>query len=590
MNLDFDLVLDAQGQRIWKNKRTGETRTTVRPSGGTDLEDLRKRMRSSISALSSSILGPPTAPAAEAASAPAEDRCRDVTAPAADRATGIMANWVETTGALTACMHAATTIAAGTLSVTASQPALFGMTNSWGGLQDAVGNHVQLQSSFNPALVVSTPVVEGCADGLGPAWATLRLAVNDQMREPAVGVHASGSSGGPGPACTSLQMAMGNPAWEPPSQQHQTAGARAPTAGSAMFGEGPAWESLQAAFGPQTRASPSQMMASHVPSSETCSEELGPAWKRFQAAIGDRLGGSSGFQPQASASTQAAGTRVEQLGPAWASLQAAMGCQGGDTANVKETAALRMPVARNNTEDLGPAWQSLCAVTGNQTHEVARLHQSTGFSPTAVVASMNGATSAWERMHPATSMQAQNADFFEHHVAETLLANDMPLEQQMEVQQAAMSAQLQQAMIQQDFHEQMRKIQMQREAEKAQARSGSITGRGAGGGDRDAPPPSEKWVCSECGFYNRIANKWCGGSGRLGCKVTRAEACGIIKPGTHRQNAVPTIPEEARRFGDWNCPNCGDYQFRRNPTCRTCGTLKPADKPLGDVDEEDDSK
>jgi len=26
--------------------------------------------------------------------------------------------------------------------------------------------------------------------------------------------------------------------------------------------------------------------------------------------------------------------------------------------------------------------------------------------------------------------------------------------------------------------------------------------------------------------------------------------------------------------GDWNCPNCNDMQFARNPNCRKCGTAK----------------
>eukprot|EP00927_Polykrikos_kofoidii_P077230 TRINITY_DN74196_c0_g1_i1.p1 TRINITY_DN74196_c0_g1~~TRINITY_DN74196_c0_g1_i1.p1 ORF type:complete len:591 (-),score=95.45 TRINITY_DN74196_c0_g1_i1:196-1968(-) len=27
--------------------------------------------------------------------------------------------------------------------------------------------------------------------------------------------------------------------------------------------------------------------------------------------------------------------------------------------------------------------------------------------------------------------------------------------------------------------------------------------------------------------------------------------------------------------GDWNCPKCGDHQFAKNPSCRSCGTPKP---------------
>mmetsp|Transcript_25238 Transcript_25238/g.72775 ORF Transcript_25238/g.72775 Transcript_25238/m.72775 type:complete len:337 (-) Transcript_25238:8-1018(-) len=161
------------------------------------------------------------------------------------------------------------------------------------------------------------------------------------------------------------------------------------------------------------------------------------------------------------------------------------------------------------------------------------------------------------------------------------LTSELPLHQQLEVQQAAMAAQVQQFMMQQHFHAQMRKIQRQATADK-NAGSGKASGGGSSAGAQ--PAPSERWVCSECGFYNRISNRWCGGNGHLGCKIMRMDDAEIIKPSLLRPNAVPTIPEEARRYGDWNCPACGDYQFRRNPTCRTCGTLKPTEAPLDGIE------
>jgi len=38
-----------------------------------------------------------------------------------------------------------------------------------------------------------------------------------------------------------------------------------------------------------------------------------------------------------------------------------------------------------------------------------------------------------------------------------------------------------------------------------------------------------------------------------------------------------TSPKRGEGFlpGDWNCPKCGDHQFARNLSCRSCGTSKP---------------
>jgi len=43
------------------------------------------------------------------------------------------------------------------------------------------------------------------------------------------------------------------------------------------------------------------------------------------------------------------------------------------------------------------------------------------------------------------------------------------------------------------------------------------------------------------------------------------------KPGPKKPSTQARLP------GDWNCPGCGDHQFARNRTCRSCGSMRPAE-------------
>merc|ERR1719410_1794803 len=44
------------------------------------------------------------------------------------------------------------------------------------------------------------------------------------------------------------------------------------------------------------------------------------------------------------------------------------------------------------------------------------------------------------------------------------------------------------------------------------------------------------------------------------------------------RTAAPKKPStQARLPGDWTCHSCGDHQFARNRTCRSCGSMRPAD-------------
>merc|ERR1712019_72057 len=42
-----------------------------------------------------------------------------------------------------------------------------------------------------------------------------------------------------------------------------------------------------------------------------------------------------------------------------------------------------------------------------------------------------------------------------------------------------------------------------------------------------------------------------------------------------RQALEGNLVVKEPRNGDWYCPNCNDLQFRRNTTCRKCGTPNP---------------
>eukprot|EP00929_Paragymnodinium_shiwhaense_P044408 TRINITY_DN22793_c0_g1_i4.p1 TRINITY_DN22793_c0_g1~~TRINITY_DN22793_c0_g1_i4.p1 ORF type:complete len:1300 (-),score=244.50 TRINITY_DN22793_c0_g1_i4:264-3674(-) len=104
------------------------------------------------------------------------------------------------------------------------------------------------------------------------------------------------------------------------------------------------------------------------------------------------------------------------------------------------------------------------------------------------------------------------------------------------------------------------------------------------------------WNCPECGDHVFGRNASC-------------RKCGCPRPGVEEfafnggRQAIPSR-ERSRDFrdrpvsggraapqatnglaaepGDWECPNCGDVQFRRNHTCRLCGTPKGGGRPAAE--------
>mmetsp|Transcript_71231 Transcript_71231/g.230630 ORF Transcript_71231/g.230630 Transcript_71231/m.230630 type:complete len:467 (-) Transcript_71231:419-1819(-) len=437
--LDYELIRSSGGQPLWQNKRTGETRTTVKPSGGADLEDMRKRIRTSIAALSEKIRVPSEEAAAHVASSEQHDELPQLLDEASGRSS-----------------------------------------------EDGRGKTVQGATVSLEAGTVASHLsgVNARAGRLAPAWASLRAAMQPQ---------------------------------EPHGQALGCASAVGCAAGQAGTGAVAAACSLARLLGVARDGE----------------EKLAPAWASLRAAM----------QPQPS-------------GPALA------GCPDSGEAPQAAVGTAGVAVASPGAADrLAPAWTSLKAAVLGQGEAAASLP-------------------------PSLPQQAQaTASAAVENDEAPMITNELPFQQQLEVQQAAMAAQFQQFMMQQHFHAQMRKLQRQAAADKIAGANKATSSCGSSTGSNSAAlPPSERWVCSGCGFYNRISNKWCGGNGHLGCKAMRTDDAEVIKPSLLRPNAVPTIPEEARRYGDWNCPACGDYQFRRNPSCRTCGTLKPTEAPLDGIE------
>ncbi len=85
---------------------------------------------------------------------------------------------------------------------------------------------------------------------------------------------------------------------------------------------------------------------------------------------------------------------------------------------------------------------------------------------------------------------------------------------------------------------------------------------------------SGDWYCKGCGFHNFARNSVCikcetpapseGGGGR---GAPSGSQWGSHSLKNSRQNAT-VYP------GDWNCRNCGDFQFAKNYHCRKCGAAK----------------
>mmetsp|Transcript_56764 Transcript_56764/g.135214 ORF Transcript_56764/g.135214 Transcript_56764/m.135214 type:complete len:764 (-) Transcript_56764:92-2383(-) len=111
----------------------------------------------------------------------------------------------------------------------------------------------------------------------------------------------------------------------------------------------------------------------------------------------------------------------------------------------------------------------------------------------------------------------------------TAATSELSLEQQMELQRAAATAQYSQFWMHQQFQAQMEMFENQR-----------MLASGAS--------PSEEAMA---GTTNRPVAQMGGKPSRLGSQ--------------------PILP------GDWTCKACGDHQFARNRTCRFCGAPKPAE-------------
>lgn len=88
-------------------------------------------------------------------------------------------------------------------------------------------------------------------------------------------------------------------------------------------------------------------------------------------------------------------------------------------------------------------------------------------------------------------------------------------------------------------------------------------GCGGGGGGGEVRPGD--WNCPNCGDLVFARNPACRRCGTPKATVPIAPALGGCGDGAGGQ----------MRPGDWNCPNCNDMQFARNTTCRRCGTPRP---------------
>ncbi|CAK9081343.1 unnamed protein product [Durusdinium trenchii] len=83
----------------------------------------------------------------------------------------------------------------------------------------------------------------------------------------------------------------------------------------------------------------------------------------------------------------------------------------------------------------------------------------------------------------------------------------------------------------------------------------------------------DDWNCPQCGDFQFGRNASC-------------RKCGAPRP-AHAAGGQPAAAPVASDFkeGDWICVDCGDHQFARNTSCRRCGAARPgtAAVPSGHV-------
>merc|ERR1719271_416854 len=83
------------------------------------------------------------------------------------------------------------------------------------------------------------------------------------------------------------------------------------------------------------------------------------------------------------------------------------------------------------------------------------------------------------------------------------------------------------------------------------------------------PPPHMTmpgdWNCAQCGDLQFARNPSC-----RRCGADRPASAGPIAEKNNAQKALP---------GDWKCTGCGDHQFARNASCRRCGRARPSEAP-----------
>ncbi|QDZ20622.1 hypothetical protein HOP50_04g31420 [Chloropicon primus] len=107
-------------------------------------------------------------------------------------------------------------------------------------------------------------------------------------------------------------------------------------------------------------------------------------------------------------------------------------------------------------------------------------------------------------------------------------------------------------------------------------------GWGSGGGGRSGGGKPGDWECPECNDYQFARNTHCrrcgapkpGESGGMfgGGGGGRGGAGDHEHFGGGRQGGFSSGGwSSGGKPGDWECPNCGDYQFARNTHCRRCG-------------------
>lgn len=211
---------------------------------------------------------------------------------------------------------------------------------------------------------------------------------------------------------------------------------------------------------------------------------------------------TNGSAPDASqVQAQAA---AAQLAAAQASLAGVSKSLGGANASLHPDIKRAQAIATlscygltdpTSQDDVTKAVQAVAAATGDQSAAVSLWHQMLGLeeSPQASDASIGGLTE----------------------------------EQQLEVQQAAASAQYSQYWLQQQFQSQLAMFENQR-----------LMATG------DIPPGDPSDPSTQTG--------------------------GSKKPMGRKSNTQqPMLP------GDWTCPGCGDHQFARNRVCRFCGAARP---------------